>query len=73
VGRKLDKAVYWLDARLGKNLVDRGMDAFHAALQGTGPANMVQIAESVLGTAGSRRPLGSTFHFRRFAVLLGRH
>jgi hypothetical protein len=47
VEKQIDKLVFWLDQRFGKDWVDRGMDALQLALSSTGPGLLVQLLEPV--------------------------
>lgn len=45
---QLDRVTSWLDARLGKAVVDRGMDALQHALRGSAPDKLMQLLEQVI-------------------------
>lgn len=45
---QLDRVTSWLDARLGKAVVDRGMDALQHALRGSAPDKLMQLLEQVM-------------------------
>lgn len=45
---QLDRVTLWLDARLGKAVVDRGMDALQHALRGSAPDKLMQLLEQVI-------------------------
>jgi len=44
---QIDHLIGWLDRRLGKEVVDRGLDALQAGLKGTAPDVLLQLLEHV--------------------------
>lgn len=57
---QIDLLVGWLDRHLGKEVVDRGLDALQAGLKGTAPDVLLQLLEHVLHVEpGGKQWLGA--------------
>jgi hypothetical protein len=73
IEQELTRLVTKLDARFGREWVDRGLDALQSALRGTGPDNLVKLLLPVSQALWEhQKKRSSLFDLSRFALLLGR-